>query len=137
MKKISITVVSLVVVLGCLLSVDVFAQQEGPEKLRMLMENTTPEQRAHFEDQWMKKDLNLSSDQAAKVEQINLGSAKRMQSIFNSGGGRFRMFRDIMQARDEKDEELRQVLTGNQFARFKTKKEEMWQKMHSLKSHRP
>ena len=120
--------------LGCLLSGVVFAQQEGVEKLRLLMQNTTPEQRAHFEDRWMKKDLNLSGDQVAKVEKINLNSAHRMQSIFNSGEGRLRMFRDVMKARDDKDEELRNVMTGDQFAKFKSKQDEMWQKMHKMKA---
>ena len=133
MKKLPVTLASILVVLGCLLPMVVSAQQQGAERLRVLMENTTPEQRAHFEDQWMKKDLNLSTDQSARVGQINLGSAQRMQSIFNSGEGRFRMFRDVMQARDDKDEELRQVLTDDQFARYKDKKEAMWQKIHSLK----
>ena len=112
----------------------VFSQQEGVEKLRMLMQNTTPDQRAHFENQWMKKDLRLNSDQASKVGKINLSSARRMQSIFDSSGGRLRMFRDLMRARDEKDAQLRSVLTGDQFTRYKSKKEEMWQKLHRMKS---
>ena len=136
MKKKSGIVILLVVLLGCLFSVGVFAQQEGPEKLRILMQTTTPEQRAQFEDHWMKKDLNLSSNQAAKVRQINLSSAQRMQSIFDSGGGRLRMFRDVMKARDDKDKELRKVLTAVQFTKYKSKKEKMWQKIHSLKGGR-
>jgi hypothetical protein len=133
MKKFSTIFVSLAVLLGCLAPVPVFAQGGGAEKLQKLMANTTPEQRARFENMWMKKDLQLSDDQATKVGQINLSTAQRMQSIFNSPEGKFRKFRQAMRVRDAKDSELQKVLTGQQFMKYKAKKEEMWQKMHAMK----
>ena len=133
MKKFSAIFVCFVVLLFWLMPVSVSAQQEGVEKLRQLMENTTPEQRAHFQDRWMKKDLNLSSDQAAKVGKINLRTAKRMQSIYETHEGKFREFRQLMRARDAKDSELQNVLTGAQFSKYQAKKEEMWQKMHTMR----
>jgi hypothetical protein len=132
MKKSFIIFVSFMALFVWLMPAFVSAQQEGVEKLRQLMENTTPEQRAHFQDRWMKKDLNLSRDQAAKVGKINLRTAKQMQSIYQTNEGRFRKFRQIMSARDAKDSELQNVLTGAQFSKYQAKKEEMWQKMHNM-----
>jgi hypothetical protein len=109
------------------------AEEETIEKLRLLMENTTPEQRARFEDHWMQKDLHLSQGQAAQISKINLQAAERMQSIFNSHDGRFLKFQEIMRAREEKDNQLRTVLTNDQLAKYQAKKEEMWEKMHKMK----
>ena len=133
MKKSFIIFVSFMALFVWLIPAFVSAQQEGVEELRQLMENTTPEQRAHFQDHWMKKDLNLSNDQAAKVGKINLRTAKRMQSIYEAREGRFRKFRQLMMARDAKDSELQNVLTGAQFSKYQAKKEEMWQKMHKMR----
>lgn len=109
------------------------AGEETAEKLRLLMENTTPEQRARFQDHWMQNDLHLSQVQAAKISKINLQTAERMQSIYNSHDGRFRKFREIMRAREEKDNQLRAVLTRDQLAKYQAKREEMWEKMHKIK----
>ena len=133
MNKSFIIFVSFMALFVWLIPAFVSAQQEGVEELRQLMENTTPEQRAHFQDRWMKKDLNLSSDQAAKVGKINLRTAKRMQSIYETHEGKFRKFRQLMRARDAKDSELQNVLTGAQFSKYQAKKEEMWQKMHAMR----
>jgi hypothetical protein len=133
MKKLGIIFISLVVLLCWLTPAIVSAQSDQAGKLRLLMRNTTPTQRAHFEDMWMKRDLRLNRSQAAKVGQINLRTANRMQSIFDSTGGKFRKFRQVMRARDAKDMELRNVLTGKQFSMYKAKKEEMWQKMQTMR----
>jgi hypothetical protein len=132
MKKSFIIFVSFMALFVWLMPAFVSAQQEGVEKLRQLMENTTPEQRARFQDHWMKKDLNLSIDQAAKVAKINLRTARQMQSIYGTHEGKLRKFRQIMRARDAKDSELQNVLTGAQFSKYQAKKEEMWQKMHNM-----
>ncbi len=81
----------------------------------------------------MKRDLKLSNYQATKVSQINLNSAKQMQSIFDSTEAKFRKFRQVMSARNEKDTELQNVLTGAQFSMYRDKKEEMWQKLQKMK----
>jgi hypothetical protein len=133
MKKFSAFFVCFAVLLLWLMPVSVSAQQEGVEELRQLMENTTPEQRAQFQDRWMKKALDLSNDQVAKVGKINLRTAKQMQSIYETPEGRFRKFRQLMRARDAKDSELRNVLTGAQCSKYQAKKEEMWQKMHTMR----
>lgn len=108
------------------------AQQGKAAKLRMLMERTTPEQRARFQDLWMKRSLKLTSHQAARVAVINLRTARRMQSIYNSDGGRLRMYVKMMRTRHEKEAELRGVLTRGQFARYEAKKEAMRQKMRHM-----
>jgi adenylate cyclase class IV len=81
----------------------------------------------------MKKALDLSNVQVAKVGKINLRTAKQMQSIYETPEGRFRKFRQLMRARDAKDSELRNVLTGAQCSKYQAKKEEMWQKMHTMR----
>ncbi len=133
MKRFSIIFITLAALLVWLTPAIVCAQSGEVENLRKLMQNTTPVQRARFEDMWMKKQLRLSSAQESKVRHINLRTAKKMQSIFDSDNGRFRKFRQIMRARDEKDSELQYVLTGKQFSRYTALKEKMWQKMYHMK----
>ena len=81
----------------------------------------------------MKKELNLSNDQAAKVGVINLRTARKMQSVFDSDGGKFRKLREVRRAGDEKDNELQNALTGEQFSKYQEKKEEMREKMQQMK----
>jgi hypothetical protein len=133
MKKFGIFFIFFIVFLVWLTPAITSAGEETAEKLRLLMENTTPEQRARFEDRWMQRDLHLSQEQAAKISKINLQTAERMQSIYNSNDRRFRKFRKIMTAREEKDNELRTVLTKDQLAKYQMKKDEMWEKMHRIK----
>lgn len=107
--------------------------QGDEEKLKQLMENTTPQQRADLEDVWMKKNLNLSPVQMEKVHAINLQTAERMQEVYNSDEGKFRKMREVMSVRDSKDQQLQGVMTGEQYSKYQEKKEEMQEKMQEMK----
>lgn len=133
MRKFGTIAVSLVVLLVWLTPVFAAAQQEQGEKFRHLMEHTTPAQRARFEDRWMEKNLQLSHDQAAKVEEINLSAAEQTQSIYDSQQGKLRKGREIKRVQEEKERQLERVLTEEQFAKYQAKKEEMRQKMHEMR----
>ncbi len=135
MKKIMLLFAAMAYLLMVLAPVSVMAQGDAAEKLQRLMENTTPQQRAELEDRWMKKELNLSADQAGKVHDINLQSAEKVQTVYDSDEHKFRKFREIKKIGDEKDGELQQVLSGEQYSAYQAKKEEMREKMQEKKQH--
>lgn len=109
------------------------AWSERSERLDRLMRHSTPEQRAHFEDHWMRRSLHLSRFQADRVREINRRSAERVQSIYDSRMDRFRRFRGIMRVRAARERELRRVLTGDQFARYQREKYEMRERMYHMR----
>ena len=65
------------------------------------------------------KELNLSADQSAKVQQIMTARAQEMQALRADGSAR--PSREQMQANRAKyDDQLKQVLTSDQFTKYTT-----------------
>jgi hypothetical protein len=91
--------------------------------------NSTPEQRAEFQTEWMKTELSLDSAVVSTVYEINLKYAKRNQALMNSEGARLKKFRDMKSSSEAKDSELKKIFTIEQYKIYQQKKEEMKQKM--------
>ena len=91
--------------------------------------NSTPEERAEFQTEWMKSELSLDSSIVPNVYSINLKYSKKMQSIMNSGGSRIQKYREFKASSDAKDAELKSVLTKDQYKIYQQRKEEMKQKL--------
>jgi Spy/CpxP family protein refolding chaperone len=82
------------------------------------MRHHDPAERAKKQTEWMKKELNLSDGQAAKAEIINSSYAEKRFEIMKK-------FREEMKAVNEaKETELSTVLTKEQMATLKEKKQE-------------
>ena len=87
--------------------------QEGARPRR------SPQEMADNQTQRLSKDLNLSADQLTKVQQILTARAQEMQALRADGSAR--PTREQMQANRAKyNDQLKQVLTPDQFAKYTT-----------------
>ncbi len=88
----------------------------------------SPEERARFQTEWMKQNLSLSEDQLAQIEPLNLKYAKKMEEVKTISGkiGKLKKAKAIM---DEKDGQLKKILTKDQFKIYLEKREEIRDKM--------
>jgi hypothetical protein len=106
-----------------------FAQSpQGPQEQRgrQRQERISPEAIAKRNTEWMTKELNLTAEQVAPVDSINLVFAKAQQVIFQSAGEDRQKFRENLQALEkEKETSLSGVLTAEQLELYKKKREEM------------
>jgi len=79
----------------------------------------SPQEMAGHQTKRLSKELSLSADQSAKVEQIMASRAQEMQALRTAGGPR--PTREQMQANRAKyDDQLKQVLTPDQFSKYTT-----------------
>ncbi|MDR1437376.1 MAG: DUF4890 domain-containing protein [Candidatus Symbiothrix sp.] len=84
------------------------------------------EERAKMTTEWMIKELNLTSEQIAPVDSINLLFAKAQQIIFQSSDGDREKIRETMQALEkEKETAFSGFLTDEQLELYKKKRDEM------------
>lgn len=87
--------------------------------------NSTPEQRAGFQSQYMTEHLGLPTEAAAKVQAINLKYARQMDPIIKGAGGKLEKMqkgRSVLAARDA---ELQAVLTPDQYQKYDDLKDDM------------
>jgi len=78
---------------------------------------------------WMKTNLQLTSEQIPKVEEINLKYAKRLEALKAKTIPR-RQKLDILKADDkDKEKELKEILTVDQFKTYQAKKNEIKKQM--------
>ena len=88
----------------------------------------SPEERARFQTEWMKQNLSLSEDQLTQIEPLNLKYAQKMEEVKAISGkiGKLKKAKAIM---DEKDGQLKKILTKDQFNVYLEKREEIRDKM--------
>jgi Spy/CpxP family protein refolding chaperone len=108
----------------CLLFVTVAVYAQTEERTSL-----TPEQRATKWTQWMKDELSISAEQETKVYEINLKYAQQAQSVRSQEGSRKSKFKEVKSIDDAKDEELKAVLTPEQFEQYQIKKRDMQKKV--------
>ena len=78
---------------------------------------------------WMKTNLQLTSEQIPKVEEINLKYAKRLEALKAKTIPR-RQKLDILKADDkDKEKELKGIFTADQFKTYQAKKNELKKQM--------
>ncbi len=78
-----------------------------------------------------KAELNLTDEQAEKVEAINSNFFEKLQSIRSSSGGRLGKYKDFKQASQERDRKMKDVLTKEQYKVYKNRQEEFKSEMKS------
>lgn len=89
----------------------------------------TAEERAQKWTDWMKTELALTSEQEPKVHAINVKYADQMDEIKAEAGDRRSKLKEARAGSKAKDEELKAVLTPEQFTKYSEKKQEMQQKI--------
>ena len=113
----------LLVAVGVLIATGSFAQ--GLDALK----NSTPKERAEAQTAMMKTKLGLTDDQVSKVRALNLKYAEQMQPIINGTEGPLMKMRDARNVEDQKEAELKGLLSPDQFQKFQAMKEEMREKL--------
>jgi len=113
---------SLVLVLVSLFVFSVSAQR--PDRIPRM----TPEDVAAKQTEMMTKQLDLTADQQAKIQAINLKYAQQMAAQRSQAGDDRQQMRENMKAQMEaRDAEFKQVLTPEQFEKWQTVRDEMRQ----------
>jgi periplasmic protein CpxP/Spy len=101
----------------------------------------TPEEKADIQVKRMTQDLALNSDQAAKVKVILLDRIKKSEAVkekYFSAAERKAMQQEMKALRDQKENELKAVLTPEQYAkRQQLKEERKKKKMEDKKGYKP
>lgn len=97
----------------------------------------TAEGRAKAISQKMKTKLNLSDDQYNKVYEINLKYGKQNETVMQGSGDRMTKFQTLRTQNEEKNKELKTVLTKEQYEEYEKIQKEMRQEaMEKMKDRR-
>jgi hypothetical protein len=76
----------------------------------------------------MKTNLQLTAEQAAPVQEINLKYANKMDDLRKSSQGRRAKMQTLKSDNKAKDAELKKILTADQFKTYLAKKDEIKKK---------
>ncbi|MGI4736857.1 MAG: hypothetical protein ACRYG7_16935 [Janthinobacterium lividum] len=94
----------------------------------------SPEQQAQNQANRLAKELNLSTDQQSKVQQIMNDQRQETQTaIQQAGGNRQAMGKAMRAGRDKFDGQLKAVLTAEQYTKYQ---QLMAQRLDQLRAHR-
>ena len=88
-------------------------------------ETMSPEDRAMKLTAWMKNNLQLTDEQEKSVHEINLKYAGKTEELRNSSEPKGQKFKKLKSYNDDKDNELKGLLTAEQFKTYQAKKEEV------------
>lgn len=87
--------------------------------------NSTPEQRAAIQTEFMTAKIPLTPEQVPKVKAINLASAEKADPILKGDDGPLVKMRALKVLDEAKDSSLRAVLTPEQFVEYLALKEKI------------
>jgi len=99
------------------------------EKIEEVIDRTTPEGRAASQTQQMKKELGLNQDQIDKVREINLKYARKVQTTVDGSEEEIQELRQMQEIGEEKDREMKAVLSAEQFSKYLAMKEQIREKI--------
>ncbi|RXK81445.1 hypothetical protein [Filimonas effusa] len=91
--------------------------------------NSTPEERAAMQTEWLKTKLSLSSEQETKVNEINLKYAREMDPVLKGSGGKLAKLKKAKAINDKKEAEYKTVFSSEQFATYQKLKSDMKDQM--------
>ena len=84
-----------------------------------------PEDRAAKLTEWMNANLQLTEDQTAKAQDINLKYARKNETLRNSNESRMEKIKKLKSYDQEKDDELKALFNADQYKIYSQKKEEI------------
>ncbi len=116
-------VLAVFALLFLLISQSTFAQGTGKLK------GSSAEERANFQTEWMKEKLHLDANQIQKVKDINLKYALKNEPVMKSSDGKLAKFRQLKANQNDKEAELKQVFSKEQFKQYEELKDELQEKM--------
>src|SRR5262249_24124684 len=125
------TVRRFVIALGLLASATVLASELDQLK------STTPAERAAAQTAMMKTKLGLTDEQSAKISALNLKYAEKMDPIIKGSEGPLMKMKDARAVETQKENELKALLSPDQFQKFQAAKEEMRERLFDqIQQHR-
>lgn len=89
------------------------------------LKNSTPEERATLQTDWMKTNLALDDKTANALSAINLKYAQETQALMDSEGPRLEKLMTFRRNSDAKDAELKALLTPEQYSQYEQKKSQL------------
>jgi len=99
------------------------------EQFEEFMTETTPEERAQFQTDYMKENLSLKGDQETKVHDINIKYAGKMQEVYEAPTSDEQKVKSMKRINGEKEAELKLILKPDQYATYEKNKEAMKEKV--------
>jgi hypothetical protein len=93
------------------------------------LKNSTPQERADLQTDWMKTNLSLDEKASAAAADINLKYAQENQTLLHSASPKFDRLMSFRKNVQAKDAELKTVLTPEQYSLYKQKEDDMEKKM--------
>ena len=100
---------------------NVFAQHE--------LKEMPADQRAKLQTERMTTSLKLDAGQTEKVGQINLKYAQKMDPVIQGTRSKMSRFKAFKSINKDKEAELKEVLTTQQFEQFQKQQQEMKNKL--------
>ena len=117
MKRTLLSIVIITITLS--FSSSTFAQQGGGPR------NFDPKEMAERQTSQMKESLKLTEDQLPKVEALNLEYAQKLKVARDEAGDDRESMRTTMrEMMQEKDVELKKILTAEQWTKLETQRKE-------------
>ena len=122
MRRRDILSLAVVVIAGLSSVPAAFAQLD---KLR----NTTPAERAGMQTEFMQSKLDLTPDQKRAVTDLNLKYANKMEPVIKGSAGPMVRGRQMREINQEKEAELKGILSPQQWEKYQASREEMREKL--------
>lgn len=97
------------------------------------LQDSTPEQRAKMQTEWMKTKLGLNSSQTTQAYNLNLLYAQKNESILKSSEGKMAKFKKLRPIQKEKDAALSKILSTDQFKKYQELKDQLIQNLKDKK----
>ena len=121
------TTLTTVILVFAIVGMGTFAYSQ--EKLNEFMTETTPEERAQLQTDYMKENLSLKEDQETKVHGINVKYAEKMQEAYEAPTQKQQKAKSMKRINCEKEAELKLILKPDQYATYEKNKEAMKEKI--------
>ncbi|WP_310555889.1 hypothetical protein [Flavobacterium sp.] len=114
-----------IVIVGLFFSLSLKAQ--SLEKMKTM----SVEELATFKTNELKKELNLSENQAAKLQVVNLEFAKVALPVIKSNDAKFTVAKKLKPLDEKRDQDLEKILDKKQFELYKKNKEKKISKLRA------
>lgn len=125
MKNITKFIVASILFLA-VLPTTTYAQRGADEEA---FKNSSPEERAQIQTDFMKKEMGLDEVQTKLVGDLNLKYAKKMEPIIKGDGNKLSKFSEAKSIMSDKDEELKSIVTEEQYKKYDASKDRLKEEM--------
>lgn len=100
---------------------------------KAILKDSTPEQLAKMQTEWMQEKLGLSTTQTAQVYDVNLQYARKNAPLLQSTAGKRSRFKKLKALQEEKLAALGKILDADQYKNYEALRKQM---LNSIKESR-